>query len=164
MNPTTPQADSPRALPGPSNNWLSEHARLLQDSFRHWTGRSLLADSTASPHALYEAPFVVVSHDTAADPVFNYANVCAQTLFDMPWAQFTATPSRLSAEPLHRDARAELMARVTRDGYIDDYAGIRIAATGRRFRISEAIVWNLLDAHGSYCGQAATFSNWTWLD
>jgi len=46
-------------------------------------------------------------------------------------------------------------------GPVDDYSGIRISQSGRRFRIEQAIVWNLIDAAGHLCGQAATFDTWT---
>ncbi|MCB2079450.1 MAG: MEKHLA domain-containing protein, partial [Novosphingobium sp.] len=62
-----------------------------------------------------------------------------------------------TAEAPMRDARQQLLDRVTRDGYIDDYSGIRISSTGRRFRIENAIVWNLVDGNGARHGQAATF-------
>jgi hypothetical protein len=73
-------------------------------------------------------------------------------------------PSRTTAEPMHRDERARLLERTTRDGFVDDYRGVRISSTGRRFLIDRATVWNLLDADGKYVGQAATFSKWTFLD
>ena len=72
----------------------------------------------------------------------------------------TSTPSRLTAEPVHRDERARLLKRTTEDGFVDDYRGIRISRTGKRFQIHQAIVWNLLDTSGVYRGQAATFSEW----
>jgi hypothetical protein len=37
-------------------------------------------------------------------------------------------------------------------GFIDDYAGVRIARTGRRFLIQRATVWNLTDDQGQRCG------------
>ncbi len=155
---------SDRQPPTADNRWQQAHAGLLIDSYTRWTGKPLLAGAGPDPaRSLYHAPFVVLSHDTAADPVFNYANRTAQALFTMDWTTFVATPSRRSAEPLHRDARAALMARVSRDGYIDDYEGIRISADGRRFRIERAVVWNLLDGAGRYLGQAATFAHWTFL-
>ena len=49
------------------------------------------------------------------------------------------------------------------NGFIDDYAGIRISKTGRRFRIAQATVWNLLDERGIYSGQAAMFLRWEFL-
>jgi hypothetical protein len=48
-------------------------------------------------------------------------------------------------------------------GYIDNYQGIRISRTGQRFLIKQAIIWNLTDALGQKCGQAATFSDWHWV-
>jgi hypothetical protein len=69
----------------------------------------------------------------------------------------------LTAEAPEREERARLMAEVTARGYIDNYAGIRIARTGRRFRIQAATVWNILDESGQPAGQAATFSQWNWL-
>ena len=62
-----------------------------------------------------------------------------------------------------RDERARLLAAVTANGFIDDYAGIRISKTGRRFRIAQATVWNLLDESGTFSGQAAMFSRWEFL-
>jgi hypothetical protein len=76
-------------------------------------------------------------------------------------AQFLGLPSRFSAEAPLREERQALLDRVSRHGFIDDYAGVRIAADGRRFRIEAATVWNLVDPDGSVHGQAAAFSRWT---
>lgn len=108
--------------------------------------------------ALYEAPFAVLAHDTAPDPVFFYANLTAQRLFEMSWAEITALPSRHSAEPVAQEMRQRLLDRVTRDGFIDDYEGVRVSKSGRRFHISGATVWTL-----SGGGQAATFAAWRFL-
>lgn len=147
------------------DGWI-EHTELLLDSFRRWLGRDLL-DSRRSPaedaQALFEAPFVVVSHGTQPDPILNYGNRTALELWEMDLDTLLQTPSRLTAEPVHRDERARLLERTMRDGYVDDYSGIRITATGRRFRINRAIVWNLIDANRQRVGQAATFNTWEWL-
>ena len=102
----------------------------------------------------------MVAHNTAAEPIFTYGNETALRLFSLSWQAFTALPSSKSAEPLHREKRQRLRERVARDGYIDDYQGIRISSDGRRFRIEEAAVWNLIDQKGNPCGQAAMFSKW----
>ena len=143
-----------------------EHTRLLLDSYRRWIGRELLERHTltADARTLFEAPFVVVSHGTQADPILNYGNQSALKLWEMDLEILLQTPSRLTAEPVHRDERTRLLERTTRDGYVDDYSGIRITATGRRFRINQAIVWNLIDPDGRFAGQAATFSEWDWLE
>jgi hypothetical protein len=145
--------------------WLVEKGAarlaLIAESHLRLTGRRLVDDSTAD--ALWTAPVVIVAHDTAPDPIFFFGNARALALFETTPENFTAMPSRLSAEAELREERARLMARVTRDGFIDDYSGIRVSATGRRFRIHRATVWNLVDAAGVLHGQAAAFSDWTML-
>ncbi|HAP08654.1 MAG TPA: MEKHLA domain-containing protein [Planctomycetaceae bacterium] len=146
--------------------WLQQ-AQLLLDSYQRLLGRELLPRSTDpmdEARRLYHAPFVVVSHGTQADPVLNYGNLAAQRLWEMDAVTLTAIPSRLTAEPMHRDERAEMMARAARDGFVDDYRGIRISRTGRRFLIERAMIWNLQDSGGRRQGQAATFSEWVCLD
>lgn len=145
--------------------WIA-HTQILLDSYRRWVGSELI-DRTGSPaeqaERLFLAPFVVVSHGTQSDPILNYGNQTALRLWDMDIPILLQTPSRYTAEPMHRDERAQLLERTSRDGYVDDYQGIRISSTGRRFRIDRATVWNLVDAAGQRVGQAATFSEWQFL-
>jgi hypothetical protein len=56
-----------------------------------------------------------------------------------------------------------LLAEVAAHGFIDNYSGIRISKMGRRFRIEQATVWNLVNESGEAQGQAATFRQWTWV-
>ncbi|HET9917416.1 MAG TPA: MEKHLA domain-containing protein, partial [Candidatus Binatia bacterium] len=102
--------------------------------------------------------------DTAADPMLNYGNRSGMRLFELSWQELIQTPSRLTAEPVHRDERARLLDTVSRNGFIDDYRGVRISKTGRRFLIEKATVWTVLDERGAPYGQAATFSAWKYLD
>ena len=138
---------------------------LIGDSFHRLTGLQLVKrpENVSWAEALWASPNVVVAHGAEAEPVFFYGNQRALELFDMPFETFTRLPSRLSAEPMAQAERAALLARVTRDGFIADYAGVRIAANGARFRIEQAVVWNLIDSHGVLHGQAATFSRWQCL-
>jgi hypothetical protein len=149
--------------PCEANAFLAQHAALLIRSYRHWTSRDLvdpaLSDVDAA-RALYEAPFVVLSHDAAVDPCFTYANRTAQRLFEMSWEQIFGLPSRYSAEPLAREERERLLTQVAMRGYTDDYSGVRISKTGKRFLIRRAAVWNLGDESGKACGQAACFGEW----
>lgn len=131
---------------------------LLADSYRRLTGKPLVPPEADLAQALWEAPRVIVAHGTEDDPVFFYGNRLALEVFAMDFAAFTRLPSRYSAEPLARDERARLLERVRRQGFIDDYAGVRIAADGRRFRIAQATVWNLVDGGGVLHGQAACFA------
>lgn len=133
---------------------------LIADSYASLLGQPLVATRDDVALALWEAPRVIVAHGTETDPIFFYGNRLALQAFEMDFAAFTRLPSRYSAEPLARDERAALLARVSRDGFIDDYAGVRVSAQGRRFRIERAVVWNLIDLDGSVCGQAASFTDW----
>ncbi|MCU0552462.1 MAG: MEKHLA domain-containing protein [Leptolyngbya sp. Prado105] len=136
-----------------------QQAQRLMTSFQHWTGKTLIK----TPEALFEAPFVVVSHGTEADPIFNYGNQQALTLWEVDWQTFTRMPSRNSAEPMNQAERAKFLAQAKSQGYISDYRGIRISSTGKRFWIENAIVWTVLDELNQPSGQAATFSRWTFI-
>ncbi len=161
-------APSPQPLPSspgdPSGEpaWIARSQEIL-NSFSRWLGRELIprsGDAAEESRRLFAAPFVLVSHGTEPDPILNYGNATALTLWEMDLAQFIRTPSRLTAEPVHRDERARMLAQTAERGYFDNYQGIRIAASGRRFRIEKAIVWNVVTAGGEPAGQAATFASW----
>ena len=135
----------------------------MLNSFRSFVGRELIertGNAEDEAQVVFEAPFVVVSHGTQDDPILNYGNRTALSLWEMDVPTLTSTPSRLTAEPMHRDERAQLMTRAARDGFVDDYRGIRISSSGKRFLIERAIIWNLVDPEGQRVGQAATFSDW----
>lgn len=132
----------------------------IAESFERLTGRPLVAAEGDLVQALWSAPLAIVAHGTEPDPIFYFGNRTALTLFEMDFAAFTRLPSRFSAEPLQREERARLLAHVARDGIIEDYAGVRISATGRRFHISNARVWTLTNAKGDAVGQAAAFAEW----
>ena len=143
-----------------------QHNQRMLNSFKKWTGRELIS-RTGSPEQdtgiLVESDFAVVSHGTESDPIFKYGNKKALELFEMSWEEFTQMPSRNSAEPVEQEQRARFMDEVTRAGFVDNYEGIRVSKTGRRYLVKNAIVWNVLDESGKYCGQAATFSEWEYI-
>ncbi len=134
---------------------------MLVGSYAQLTGKPLIddapADMTALRTALWNAPRAIVAHDTEADPIFFYGNCLALDLFEMSFEEFTRLPSRLSAEPLAQEARMKLLEKVTQQGYVDNYSGLRIAKSGRRFMIADCTVWNLADENGGHHGQAAVF-------
>lgn len=152
--------------PSEQNNFLTEHACYLGISYQQLLGNPILGqeiDPKQFAKILFHAPFAVVSHDTSADPIFNYANLTALKLFGMDWSEFTQLPSRLSAEPVNQEERARLLAQVTSQGFIDNYQGVRIAKTGQRFLIKKAVVWNVVDSQNKPYGQAACFGLWQFL-
>jgi hypothetical protein len=149
-----------------NREWLVERGIQMLRSHRHWTGRDLIepsGDREEDARSLFEAPFVAVSGGAEEDQILNYANRTALGLWEMDWDTLVRTPSRHTAEPMHRDERAEFLRRVREKGFVDDYSGIRISSAGRRFRIRRATVWNVIDEAGRYAGQAATFSSWEFL-
>ncbi|MCI3208745.1 MULTISPECIES: MEKHLA domain-containing protein [Pandoraea] len=132
--------------------------QLLADSHARLLGRPLVPEDIPAEQAvewLYErAPFAVLAHNTATDPVFMYGNKAAQRRFGYDWNEITALPSRLSAEAPNREERQQFLERVQRLGYESGYKGVRITKTGERFMIEEATLWQLIDDDGKLHGQA----------
>jgi hypothetical protein len=142
------------------------HSQLIYDCFTKVTGYSLIDVKLSGQELaseLYVAPFALLSHDAQPDPVFNYANVTAQKLWNQDWQQFVKMPSRLSAEPIAVAERQAMLEEAKRKGFISDYQGIRISSTGQRFIIKNAVLWNLYTKEGKYEGQAAMFKEWVFL-
>ena len=141
-------------------------SQLLLDSFRRWLGRDLIdrgGTSADQARSLFQASFVVVSHGTEDDPVLNYGNQMALDLWEMTWELLCRTPSRMTAEPLNQAERARMLEQAAVQGFIEDYRGVRVSATGRRFLVERATVWNVVDCEGHGWGQAATFRDWKYL-
>ena len=136
MKPKETPSMSVMPAPAADNDYLAEHIDLLRHSLRALTGRDLVVGDLSPEQAarrIYRARFAVLYDDTAPDPILTYANRCALELFDLTWDQLVQMPSRLTAEALDREERARLLARVAAQGYIDDYAGVRVSRSGRRF-------------------------------
>lgn len=154
-NPTTEAVWS-------NDSWI-QLTECLLNSYEHWKNQPLIprVSPAADAWLLFEAPFVVVAHGTEADPLLNYGNQSALQLWKLSLSDFLGTPSRETAEPVHRDERSALLKRTREFGFIDDYSGIRIASDGQRFTIHQATVWNVLNQNQQLIGQAAAFAHWT---
>ncbi|MDM9381334.1 MEKHLA domain-containing protein [Chlorogloeopsis sp. ULAP01] len=141
------------------------HSQRLLKSFHYWLGYSLL-DVNGSPEkiaqALFQAPFVLASHDTQADPILNYGNCKALELWELSWEEFTRMPSRRTAQQMLQQERGRRLTDTVTRGY-SKFPAIRITSTGKRFQIEEVILWNVLDEDERYCGQAAMFSNYKFM-
>jgi MEKHLA domain len=139
---------------------IINHSQRLMYSFKHWTGRCLL-DVSGTPkeiaQALFEAPFVLISHGIEADPIFNYGNRKALQLWEFSWSEFTKMPSRQSAEEVVQEERDRLLAEAATKGF-SNFSGVRITSTGKRFQIQDGILWNLLNKQNQHSGQAAVCS------
>lgn len=130
---------------------------LVAASFAQLLGKPLVEPGADRVAAMWAAPAAILAHGIEPDPVFFFANAAALGAFEYDLETMLRTPSRLSAEAPLREARQALLDRVGAQGFIDDYSGVRIAASGRRFTIERATVWNIVDDEGVRHGQAATF-------
>ena len=142
--------------------WIA-HTQILLDSYRRLLGRDLIARSGDAPdeaERLFNAPFAALSHGTEADPILNYGNETTLTLWEVTADQLIVMPSRLTAEPANREARARFLEQTTQQGFVTGYSGVRISSSGRRFKIENATVWSLADFPGQPLGQAAIFDRW----
>ena len=139
---------------------ICQSQRLLH-SFQHWTGHSLL-DVSGSPkeiaQQLFDASFVLVSHGTEPDPIFNYGNRRALELWELSWDEFTRMPSRKTVAAVEQEERDRLLAEAATKGFVTNYVGVRTSSSGKRFYIEDTILWNVLDEQNQRSGQAAAFS------
>lgn len=144
-------------------NWTQN----LLNSYENRLNRALIvrkSDLEEQAKSLFLAPFVVVSHGTENDPIFNYGNQIALDLWEISFLDLLKTPSRKTVkDTISKAERAKMLDTAKKKGYIDNYQGIRISSTGRLFKIENAIVWNITNAQGIYLGQAATFAEWQFL-
>jgi hypothetical protein len=137
--------------------------QLILDNYENLVGKELIDRSGTQleqSKRLFFASFIVFSHGTQTDPLYNYANQVGLDLWEMTWEKLTKTPSRTTTEPMLREERQRLLAETSRKGYVTNYEGIRISATGKRYKIRDLTIWNLKDNQNNYCGQAAAFSQW----
>lgn len=143
----------------PPSTILLPLSRLLCSSYQRLLHEPLVPEGMSDSEAarwLYEsAPFGLLAHNLAADPVFMYGNQRAQALFGYDWHELTALPSRLSAEAPERSERQAFLDQVRQHGFVSGYRGARISRSGQRFWIEHASVWQLVDEQGVLHGQAA---------
>lgn len=158
-----------------SSPWQQEkvikRTQLILSSFEHWLGHSLfehfgITDVKTNfldvSKQLFEADFIVASHGTQRDPIFNYGNQKALDIWELTWDEFVETPSRKTAEAIEQKERDRLLAQTTEKGFCY-FSTIRITKTGKRFKINNGIVWNVIDAQQTYQGQAAVYSDFSFL-
>jgi benzoyl-CoA reductase/2-hydroxyglutaryl-CoA dehydratase subunit BcrC/BadD/HgdB len=153
--------------PQHDNQYFLNHLILLEQSLRKVSNKSFIIDNVnceEDAQKVYASSTILLSHNNQPDPVFNYANKSAHSLFEMDWDEFTSLPSKFSAEAVNQQERQKLLDEVSRNGYISNYTGIRIAKSGKRFYIRNALVWNVFDNSDSYIGQAAMFDTWEYIE
>mgnify|MGYP001577431272 FL=1 len=139
-----------------------EHVKILLDSFEKLVQKQIIVrtgDAVKDLKLIDEGAFALVSHNAEKDPILNYGNQFALDLWDLNWDDFIKTPSRKTAEIDLRTRREEVLEIVIKKGFYDEYEGVRISSKGKRFRIKNAIIWNVLDKQNGRIGQAAYFTD-----
>lgn len=143
---------------------LRTFVRHILTSYKNYYGEELLDASTDDfLKNCFSAPFVLVSHNNEEDPIFKFGNQMGLDLWELTWDDFTKTFSKQTAETELQENRKKSLDEVAKNGFISAYSGIRISSTGKRFRIEDVKIWNVLDDNQQKIGQAASFKNWTFL-
>jgi PAS domain-containing protein len=98
------------------------------------------------------------------DPVFTFVNDAACRLFLYDKMKFIGLKSKLSALAEDREGRSKMLMQAGENGYISNYAGVRVNSQGKRFKIKDALVWTLKDDSGMEIGQATVIPEWESID
>lgn len=140
-------------------NAIHRTLRLLEDTYRRWTGQPLCQQKGPTPERvrwLHEyAPFMLLAHDNSRDHYFFYANLTAQRTFGYSFDEFLQLPSQRSAAPEERHEREQLIRCIEETGLHTGYAGIRARKSGELFWIRDCILWRLDDREGRSVGMGA---------
>lgn len=117
----------------------------------------LKARQTAEVSTRYDgAPFGLLAHNAAADPLFTFANDTALRAFGYTRDELIGMPSRLSASPgVDLEERTRLFQALQSTGHYSPYCGRRRSKNGSTFWIIDTTIWNVTDATGQRLGQAA---------
>ncbi|MBY7699337.1 MEKHLA domain-containing protein [Vibrio harveyi] len=139
-----------------------KNARIINYNFNRIFGSSLFTDETCISD-IWKSNFAIISHNSESEPIFNFANENALELFEMEYEDFIRLPSEFSAEFDEIEEWNELLKQVHSNGFIKGYTGTRVSATGLRFKIIDAIIFNLYDFDYNYFGQAAVIPKWEYV-
>jgi hypothetical protein len=153
-------------IPSNENSYLKEYVHLITHSLKKLANIEIV-DFSLSPEEqakqAFNSNYVLLAHNAANEPIFNYANQTALNLFEMSWHEFTSMSSKYSAESDQREKREKFLADVTQNGYSTNYSGIRISKTGKKFEIKNVTLWNVYDSKNNRIGQAALFHEYNYL-
>ncbi len=146
-----------------NHDWHRQHVYNLLRSYYNLLGHkfeNLNFNEPTSGDVILHSEWAVISHGNGQDPFFNYGNKTALSLFEVNLNQLKKIRSRNSAEITFQSDREIFMQQVRATGFVTGYSGVRISATGKRFKIKNVTVWNVTDEKGEPAGQAACFKDW----
>jgi len=137
-------------------------ATVILDSFRRCIGRELIdrsGDAAEDARRLFDLPLAVLAHDTAPQPLLDWANQAAARAFDATPESLLGKLSSATAPPDATADRRALFDVLARQGFVTGYSGVRISLTGRRFIIENVAVFALVDEAGHPAGHAAVIGS-----
>jgi len=113
--------------------------------------------------ALFNAPLAILSHDVVLkngkrDNIYNYANKTALRLFERSFEEQIGLPSSKSTrgEDSPQGERNNILAQCLSEGRAK-FDTVRYSATGKVVPLCGALLFNLFNRSGVYCGQAVIF-------
>lgn len=146
---------------------LSRHLGYLDSSLKNASGTGLFdwisersGDVKVTTVSLLDenTRFVVLSHGTQPDPIFNYGNKAGLELFNYEIEDFCKNPSRLSTIPeLEEDREESYKTAIKNRGHGYIYDAIRVKSDGKLFIIDKILVWTVIDEAAKRIGLAAVF-------
>lgn len=101
--------------------------------------------------------FGILSHGTQQDPIYNYGNWAALTLFDYSLEELCQTPSRYSTVESLMDDREKLIQQINDVGYGTISDAVRQTTNGSLFVIQKIWIWHVYHPDGRRIGLAALY-------
>lgn len=135
---------------------LQTQIARMSRAFDHWFIDSMVPYTDAFDLAmkLYYAPFALFSIDHQDNPHYNFMNLRAQRLFEMPWDAIPQMALIHSVAIQDIESVLNFTNLVRIKGKYVNYTAPRLSSQGHAFRLENAYVWAVQDADGSYRGQA----------
>lgn len=158
-------------MPDMSSPFIIQQSTLIARCYELTLGESLLSRAKISvelkgqalAEALFNCHLAILSHEVVVrgnvrDNAYNYANKTALELFERSFEEQTQLLSTRSADSdgNAQSQRNSLLAECLMKGYVR-FSGERLSASGKTVILENAVLFNLFDTAGVYCGQAVVF-------
>lgn len=155
---------------------MEKFLELIARSYKQFTNKDLSniddLDSVIAAHSNIKNLIKKISEnnsivnecfDLSADPIFIYGNNAALKLWELSFEEFTKFSSRNTANLDQQSSRNSLLQEVLDKGFIENYSGIRVSKSGKKFMIENAMVFQVYDLQDHNIAQAVLFANWKYI-
>lgn len=154
-----------------TSEFIIQQSKRILNCYEETIGTSLrqklnipnTLDGAELAEQLYLAPIAILSHDVMIkdgkrDNIYNYANQTALNLFERSFEEQINLPSSRSTgtgNPQQVD-RNNLLAETLAKGFVK-FTTTRMTSHNKEVLLKDAILFNLFDNYGVYCGQSVVF-------